>query len=603
MKSLSSTIPACPHRPGCDGCPAYELSVAESLLSKQDEVTEAVGRFFDLEQVEVAACVPSPSPLGYRTRVKLAAAVDASGALRLGLFRAGTHDVMDIPQCPVAHPGLLPILDALRRLAVKFGVAVGLVHVDARWSLHEQAAHLTLVAWPEVPREPLLALGQALVAECPPLVGIGLRRAAGPTPRALSGATEPLCGRQALWESLGGRRFHLSPGAFFQVDPAAAEKLQEVVRSFLLAKEAGAARHIVDLYAGVGAFALCLAQGASQITMVESVGSAVADALTSAQDQRVSLEAIVSPVEEYAATLAHQKLDRVVLDPPRRGVPMSVLAAVGRGRPKRLAYVACDPQTAVRDLEVLRVFGLELRRAVPVDMFGRTNEVETVFCAERAAQPWRPDIAVCEPDFVVALKPAVLPTHPQGPGEPNLRDAVRLATQMNDLQPAHRLDVGTSGPVAFASGTVLSNLGRAFASGEVHKEYLALVRGVTRKKGTICLGRGTDWEEVSRYERLDVVGGYALVKVEPVSGKRHQIRRHLLSIDHPIVGDERYGDRRTNRYLAEQAALGRLFLHLHRLELPGPSGELVNIEVPLPPELVLVLERLSQRSSSTVTAP
>lgn len=588
--------PFCPHRPGCDGCPFFETPLAERLAQGQEKVAEALERFFDLDRVDLAACRESPRTLGYRTRVKLAAAVDEAGGLRLGLFRAGTHEVVDIPSCPVANPALLPILDAVRRLGSACGAARDLLHVDARWSLLERKAHLTLVARAQAPTRIFSSLGEALLAERPELKGVALRRAQGKTPRALSGSTEPLCGEQVLWESLVGRPFRLSPGTFFQVNPGSAEILHEIVGEFLFDRKVGRVERVLDLYAGVGTFALSLARQGVQTTAVESVSAAVADARASAERAGQKLDVQVSTVEEYAPSLEKARFDRVVLDPPRRGVPMPVLAAIGRARPRRVAYVSCDPLTAARDLDVLRVFSLVPVKAAPVDMFGFTGEIETVFCVQRDSKPWSPDIALQENDLVVALKPAVLPTHPQGEHGLNLRDALRQATGVMDLQPAHRLDVGTSGPVAFGRGETLSFLGRAFETGQVSKEYLALVRGVPRRKGTIRVDGSNGGQEVSRYERLDVVGGYGLVKVRPVSGKRHQIRRHLARIGHPIVGDERYGDRRANRYLAEQAALGRLFLHLHRLELPSPSGEeILSIEAPLPPELILVLEKLSRR--------
>jgi len=145
--------------------------------------------------------------------------------------------------------------------------------------------------------------------------------------------------------------------------------------------------------------------------------------------------------------------------------------------------------------------------------------------------------------------------------------------------------------VAFApSGPALAALGRAFASGAVEKEYLALVRGVPRRSGRVRSGDGGD----TRYQLVEVVGGYGLLSVRPATGGRHQIRRHLRRIGHPILGDQRYGDQRANRFLAETCGLARPFLHLAVLELPavGADEHPVRVESPLPPELGIVLDRL-----------
>jgi len=590
---MEPTLPqpeSCPHRPPCGGCPLLELTPDQAAEQKRARVAGAFARFPALAGLEVAACEPAPARFGYRTRLKLACA-PGRGRLRVGLFRPGTHEVLDLPGCRVAHPDLLPILEALRELAPQAGAA--LRHVDARWSLLERRAHLTLVAEARVPRAPLLALAGALRARCPALAGVGLRRTGGRTPRALSGGTEPLLGEPALVEALAGRRFNLSPGAFFQVDPRAAERLHAVVRAWLADPAAGPARLLVDLFAGVGAFALDLADTAQRALAVEAVAEAAEDARRSAALSELPLEVITRRVEDFADELQRLAPDRLVLVPPRRGVEAGVLRAVGLGAPARAAYVACDPETAARDVEALLAFGLAPRRVVPVDLFAGTAEVECVVLLERAPGAFRPAVLARGADWAVAVKPALLPTHPQAPGEPNLRDALRRSLGSADLQPVHRLDVGTSGPVLFARAEALSALGQAFEAGEVDKEYLALVRGVPHKRGRVRGGEddGGPDEETS-FRREDVVGGYGLLRVSPRTGKRHQIRRHLARIGHPILGDARHGEPRANRFLAETCALGRPFLHLARLAFPAPDGARIEVLCPLPPELELVLERL-----------
>ncbi len=601
MDTRTPPAEGCPHRPPCGGCPLLDLDPAEAARQKRARVAAAFARFPGLAGVPVADCAPAPARFGYRTRLKLAAA-PGRGRLRLGLYRPGSHEVVDLPACRVAHPALLPILEAVRELAPREGAV--LRHVDARWSRLEGRAHLSLVTDERAPRAPLLALARELLARCPELAGVGLRRAGGRTPRALAGRTEPLAGEQALTEQLAGRRFHLSPGAFFQVDPAAAERSHAEARAWLGAPEAGPARHLVDLFAGVGAFALALADLAPRVTAVESVPAAAEDARRSAALSGLALEVVTARAEDFAAALARLAPDRLVLDPPRRGVEAAVLRAVGLAAPARAVYLACDPETAARDADALGALGLATRRVVPVDQFACTAEVECALLLERAPDAFRPELLARGEGWVVALKPALLPTHPQAPGEPSLRDALRRATGVEDLQPVHRLDVGTSGPVLFARGPALGALGRAFEAGEVDKEYLALVRGVPHKRGRVRGAEDGDGpDEETSFRREDVVGGYGLLRVSPRTGKRHQIRRHLARIGHPILGDARHGEPRANRFLAETCALGRPFLHLARLAFPAPDGARVVVVCPLAPELELCLERLRRLRAGQAAPP
>jgi tRNA pseudouridine32 synthase/23S rRNA pseudouridine746 synthase len=165
------------------------------------------------------------------------------------------------------------------------------------------------------------------------------------------------------------------------------------------------------------------------------------------------------------------------------------------------------------------------------------------------------------------------------------------------LLPVHRLDRGASGVIVFAkTPEAHRHLNGAFDRREVRKTYLALVDGVPavnrgqinapiREFGSGRMGvdpkRGkpssTAWKVAER------LVGATLLRVQPATGRRHQIRVHLYHIGHPILGDLRYGDR------ARQERVPRLMLHALSLEFALPSGESVTIEAPPPPSFEEVL--------------
>jgi 23S rRNA (uracil1939-C5)-methyltransferase len=145
----------------------------------------------------------------------------------------------------------------------------------------------------------------------------------------------------------------------------------------------------------------------------------------------------------------------------------------------------------------------------------------------------------------------------------------------------------------------VKSLAGALADGQ--KQYLALVRGVTHKRGRIdrAFNDGTGLREaVTRYERREIVGTHSLICAMPETGRRHQIRRHLASIEHPLLGDARYGHPPTNRHFEERHGLDRPFLHLARVELAGERPLTLLSELAV--ELRAVLQSLQQvRRSST----
>jgi len=172
----------------------------------------------------------------------------------------------------------------------------------------------------------------------------------------------------------------------------------------------------------------------------------------------------------------------------------------------------------------------------------------------------------------------------------------------------HRLDRDTSGLLVVArSDEAHERLQQLIRERQVERRYTALVRGRPRSwRGTIdapigrdrddptrrSLDTDTPREAVTHFEVAELLGGHALLDVRLETGRTHQIRVHLAAIDLPVVGDPVYG--------VPESALGRQFLHANRLAFTHPfNGERVEVESPLPDDLVAYLERLSAGGTRT----
>ena len=165
------------------------------------------------------------------------------------------------------------------------------------------------------------------------------------------------------------------------------------------------------------------------------------------------------------------------------------------------------------------------------------------------------------------------------------------------VYPVHRLDKPTSGVLIFAlSSEVASLLSKEFVAGGVIKEYIAVVRGYTQEAETIdyslkvLLDKKGDRDRknieqsqdaITSYTRLAVlelpyavsrypVARYSLVKLLPKTGRKHQLRRHLKHIFHPIVGDTKYGRGEHNKLFREKFDCHRLLLHASKIEFTHP---------------------------------
>jgi tRNA pseudouridine65 synthase len=199
---------------------------------------------------------------------------------------------------------------------------------------------------------------------------------------------------------------------------------------------------------------------------------------------------------------------------------------------------------------------------------------------------------------VVVNKPSGLLVH----RSPIDRHERRFAVQMlrdqlgRRVYPAHRLDKGTSGALAFAlDREMASALATAFAGREVVKTYLAVVRGWPEESGLIdqelaavrdeyalpaeanprpartAFRRIATTELPVRVDRYPT-SRYALLELHPETGRRHQLRRHMAHVSHPIIGDSTYGKGRHNRLFADLYGVRRLMLACTHLEFQHPAS-------------------------------
>jgi len=202
--------------------------------------------------------------------------------------------------------------------------------------------------------------------------------------------------------------------------------------------------------------------------------------------------------------------------------------------------------------------------------------------ARPSLPPLPPLVIVHADDALVAVdKPAGLLSVP-GRGADKADCAVsRIQAQFPEAQTVHRLDMATSGLLLFARGATMQRaISVMFESREVHKHYEAVVHGLVEQDlGEIDLPLLADWPQrprqkvdrlqgkpsLTRYRVLhrDTAARATRLALQPLTGRTHQLRVHLLAIGHPIVGDALYAP-------AEMPTVTRLMLHATRLELRHP---------------------------------
>jgi tRNA pseudouridine65 synthase len=209
------------------------------------------------------------------------------------------------------------------------------------------------------------------------------------------------------------------------------------------------------------------------------------------------------------------------------------------------------------------------------------------------------EILYRDDELVAVDKPSGMPVHRGW-----ARDGVPVLQALRDqigrhVYPVHRLDRGTSGVLLFAlSGEIAHNVQIQFEAHEIDKRYLALCRGydpalvridrpLAQEEGGERRPAVTDFKLLGRFER------YGLYEARPLTGRRHQIRRHLKHASHPIIGDTSYGKGEHNRIFRERFGFHRLALHASDMRLRHPrTGEPLHLHARQPAELERLLREL-----------
>jgi tRNA/tmRNA/rRNA uracil-C5-methylase (TrmA/RlmC/RlmD family) len=306
------------------------VELGEQRRLKASVVREQFARLAGLDlEVEVEPVPGNHHGLGWRTRVEFA--VDAEG--RPGLRRHRSHDVLPVQDCLIAH-------DRVREAGV----------LGRSWP-GERAVDVVVPSSPE----------QAVVVPVPS----GEKAAPRVHETVLAGE----------WEGT----FEVSARGFWQVHPGAAATFVDAVLSALQPRPGERA---VDLYAGVGLFALALADAVGPegaVLAVEAEGPAMASARRNTRT-RPWVELRPGRVDKVLKPLVRQgiRADLVVLDPPRTGAGRQVAQQVASLGPRAVAYVACDPAALARDTAYLKEAGYGLHALRAFDAFPMTHHVECV---------------------------------------------------------------------------------------------------------------------------------------------------------------------------------------------------------------------------------
>jgi len=368
-----------PPRADHPGAPWQVLPYERQLEVKAAQVGEALERIGHLEGFEQEPIVPAVEQWRYRNKLEYSFG-SQDGTLVCGFHAPGRFDeIVGIDDC---------LLASERSNAAREQVlAVCRAHGLSAWDRRAQEGLLRNLVVREGRRTGQLQVrlvtspGKLPVDELIEAVdceGLLWTQTEGLGESTSGGETTLLAGGPQLLEELGGLRFAISHGAFFQTNTEMAERLYGLAVEF-----AGLRGHerVYDLYCGIGTIALTLAARAREVIGVEIVESAVADAIANARaNEVVNASFYAGDIRLAMRELVERagKPDVCVIDPPRAGLSQKVVRRIIEAAPQRIVYVSCNPTTLAPNAAQLVEAGWRLERVRPVDMFPQTPHIECV---------------------------------------------------------------------------------------------------------------------------------------------------------------------------------------------------------------------------------
>ncbi len=381
--SAHRRTPSCPYAKMCGGCQLQHMDYEAQLLWKREQVADAMERIGKL-QVEVLPVIGMEDPHQYRNKGQFPRGLEA-GEVVLGLYKKGTHEIIDLDDCEIVHPLIAKLALTLKTLVREFGIEPYdevthqgvLRHAVIRASFSEEKLMLILVTrTPDLPfKEELIA---ELIKEIPELASVVQNIHSQVSNVILGREMKLLWGDPHLIDSIGHLNYAISPGSFFQVNPVQTKVLYDLVRERM---QLTGTETILDLYCGAGTIGLYLASEVKEIIGVETFAAAVEDARYNAKLNGITnAKFLVGKAETELPRLLkeYKRIDGVVVDPPRKGCDASLLEALVTAKVPKIAYVSCNPSTLARDIRNLSQYGYVIGPIQPVDMFPWTSHVECV---------------------------------------------------------------------------------------------------------------------------------------------------------------------------------------------------------------------------------
>lgn len=370
----------CPVFKQCGGCQLLDMEYEKQLEWKRNYLEEQLKGLCPVKGI-----IGMKDPYHYRNKVHAVFDRDRRGNIISGIYQENSHIVVPVERCLIEDQKADEIIGTIRGMLKSFKIRTydedtgfGLLrHVLVRRGFATGEIMVVLVtASPVFPSKNHFV--KALREKHPEITTIVQNVNGRGTSMVLGEKEHVLYGKGYIEDILCGCRFRISSKSFYQVNPVQTEVLygKALELAGLTGKET-----VLDAYCGIGTIGLIASRKASSVIGVELNRDAVKDAVNNAKINGITnAEFYCNDAGKFLVDMAERgdKVDLVIMDPPRSGSTEEFMESVARMGVKKVVYVSCNPETLGRDLRVMKKLGYGAVEGWGVDMFAGTRHVESV---------------------------------------------------------------------------------------------------------------------------------------------------------------------------------------------------------------------------------
>lgn len=375
---------ACKHYKQCGGCQLLNLTYSEQLSHKQVKVIRLLGKYCHVDEI-----IGMEDPTHYRCKVQSAFG-KFKGNTVCGIYQSSTHKIVPVTSCLIEDKESDSIIKSILKLVKQFKIEPFdedrnkgfLRHVLIRKGYYTHKFLVVLVTAQE--KFPCKSdFIDVLLKEHPEITTIVQNINNKFTSLVLGDKEIVLYGDGYITDKILGKTFRISPKSFYQVNPQMTQILYSKAIEFasLSGKET-----VLDAYCGTGTIGIAASDNAKRVIGVEINKDAIKDAKENAKINKVNnIDFICDNADNFINYLSDkkEKIDTVIMDPPRAGSTISFMNSVIKLSPKKVVYVSCNPETLARDVAYFVKNEYRVKKIQPVDMFPNTAHVETVVLLTR----------------------------------------------------------------------------------------------------------------------------------------------------------------------------------------------------------------------------